>query len=149
MTASTALPAGFKVLCSACAQSLDAKTQFSPKMLKKKHPRCRACSSSKLSNQATGGHQSKKESKWASYYHTLQNAGIIRGLEEQVRFELLPAQRDPNGKQLERPLAYDADFVYIDDLGVHVVDAKGFRTEVYRLKRKLMLYLRHIRIEEV
>lgn len=43
-----------------------------------------------------------------------------------------------------------ADFVYnIVDTGEKVVeDTKGFKTEVYRIKKKLMLWVHKIRIIE-
>lgn len=145
------LPADFKVICSACGDTLDAATQFSKGQLKKKHPRCRACAPNKFSNQATNGHQSKKESKKAQHYRMLERVGVIHRLEEQVAFELIPRQLDPlTGKVLELACSYVADFVYYDNEGWrHVIDAKGMRTDVYRIKRKLMLHVHKIRIEEV
>lgn len=145
------LPEGFRVICSVCGDALDAATQFSKGQLKKKHPRCRACAPNKFSNRKTeSGHQSVKESKRARYLHSLLAAGIITDLREQVDYELIPAQRDAAGKLVEMACVYRADFVYTDDQGVlHVEDAKGMRTDVYKLKRKLMLSVHKIRIEEV
>lgn len=77
-------------------------------------------------------------------------AGRISDLQRQVKFQLLPAQRDKSGKTLERPVTYIADFAYHDSQGRYVVeDAKGTRTEAYKIKRKLMLYVHHIRVIEV
>jgi hypothetical protein len=50
----------------------------------------------------------------------------------------------------ERECKYIADFVYRDRDGNRVVeDCKGFRTPVYKLKKKLMLHVHGIRIVEV
>lgn len=77
----------------------------------------------------------------------LERAGQIAGLQRQVKFELLPAQRI-DGKVVERACSYVADFVYTEDGQQVVEDAKGMRTQEYRLKRKLMLYIHGIRIRE-
>ena len=79
----------------------------------------------------------------------LQRCGLISELREQVRFELIPAQFDASGHCLERSCSYIADFVYLDKNGVQVVeDTKGVRTDVYRIKRKLMLLKYGISIHE-
>ena len=96
----------------------------------------------------------------------LQRAGEIHNLERQVRFELVPTQREPDtigkrggvhkGKLIEKEVDYVADFVYIDKTGEKVVeDVKGYRdpsSAVYAkfvIKRKLMLWIHGIRIREV
>lgn len=80
----------------------------------------------------------------------LQKAGEISGLRCQVKFVLLPAQRDRNtGKVVERECAYVADFVYQKGGETVVEDTKGFRTKDYILKRKMMLWFHGIRIREV
>ena len=49
---------------------------------------------------------------------------------------------------IERPVRYVADFVYLEN-GIEVVeDCKGVRTKEYVIKRKLMLFLKGIRIRE-
>lgn len=78
----------------------------------------------------------------------LERAGAIQGLQRQVRFELIPSQRY-DGKVVERPCFYVADFVYQENGQTIVEDTKGFRTKDYVIKRKLMLYLCGIRIREV
>lgn len=88
--------------------------------------------------------------RWAEL-NILLRAKKIANLERQVKFELIPVQCGEDGKDIERECSYIADFVY-DDLerGEHVVeDAKGFRTPEYKIKRKLMLWLKGIKIEEV
>ena len=80
----------------------------------------------------------------------LEQAGRITDLQTQVSFPLLPAQKGPDGKVAERAVSYVADFVYQTEDGLQVVeDAKGYRTEVYKIKKKMMLYFHGIRIREV
>lgn len=103
---------------------------------------------------------SRKEAHRYVELTILQKAGEIRDLRRQVKFVLIPAQReapDPKakkpvlGKVIERECAYIADFVYEDArTGTTVVeDTKGLRTKEYIIKRKLMLYTFGIRIREV
>lgn len=143
------IPAGYLIVCSACGVPMPAGTAFAREQLKKKHPRCRSCAPNKFSNRREGGHQSKLEGGRAKLLRSAAAGGAIRNYAEQVPFELIPAQRDASGKIIERACSYIADFVYDDDLGHHVEDAKGMRTDVYKLKRKLMLWVHGIRIEEV
>lgn len=81
----------------------------------------------------------------------LQKAGEISNLQRQVKYPLIPHQRDGDtGKIIERGVDYIADFVYRDADGNTVVeDAKGARTKEYIIKRKLMLYVYNIRVFEV
>ena len=80
----------------------------------------------------------------------LEKAGVIKNLSRQVKFVLIPSQRDENGKVIERECSYKADFMYYDEAGETIVeDVKGFRTKEYIIKRKLMLYQYGIRIKEV
>ena len=78
----------------------------------------------------------------------LEKAGVITGLQRQVRYELIPSQKI-DGKVVERPVHYVADFVYQEDGQTIVEDTKGFKTKDYILKRKLMLHKHGIRIREV
>ena len=93
----------------------------------------------------------------------LEESGQITDLKRQFKFVLIPTQyeayerygkknqRLKDGKRLvEKECSYIADFVYRDDKGVLCVeDAKGFKTEAYIIKRKLMLQIYGIRIKEV
>ena len=84
----------------------------------------------------------------------LQKAGKIENLRLQVPYELIPAQYaevDGKKKCIERSVKYLADFMYYDKEKNEwiVEDAKGVRTEVYKLKRKLMLSVYGIQIHEV
>lgn len=73
----------------------------------------------------------------------LERAGKISGLKRQVTFELIPKQDG------ERACSYVADFVYCDADGNTVIeDCKGFRTDAYKIKRKLFLYRYGIKILE-
>ena len=94
-------------------------------------------------------HEAKRyqELRW------LQMSGLITDLKLQVPFELLPTQR-VNGKVVERPIKYIADFVYQEkepngESHTVVEDAKGMRTKEYVIKRKLMLAKYGIQIREV
>jgi len=96
---------------------------------------------------------------------SLQKTGAISDLKRQVKYVLIPAQREPDrvgarggkiqGRLIEREVAYIADFVYYDnDLGHEVVeDVKGCKSgnayAIFTLKRKMMLYFYGIRIKEV
>lgn len=76
-----------------------------------------------------------------------QRAGVIKDLRRQVKYELIP----PHTGRIrnERACNYIADFVYAKDGYVVVEDAKGVRTEVYKIKRKLMRDRYNIEIREV
>ena len=90
----------------------------------------------------------------------LQHAGKISDLQRQVKFELVPAQfetyerygkkgRLKDGRRrVELSVDYVADFVYTKDGKMVVEDVKGVRTVDYVIKRKLMLYLKGIKILE-
>ena len=93
---------------------------------------------------------SRKEANRYGELTLMEKAGEIRDLKLQRVYTLISAQRDENGKVIEQPLKYIADFVYKDREGRTVVeDAKGLKTDVYKIKRKLMLCLYGIRIQEV
>ena len=80
----------------------------------------------------------------------LQRAGKISSLERQVKFELIPSQKI-GGKVVERSCSYIADFVYVKDGETIVEDVKSEATKTpeYIVKRKLMLFIKGIRIQEV
>ncbi len=104
---------------------------------------------------------SRKEARRYHELFMLQKSGKIRDLQRQVPFLLLPDQREPDtigkrggihkGRIIERKVVYIADFCYFNcDSGEYTVeDTKGFKTEKYRLKKKLMLYFHGIRIKEI
>lgn len=92
----------------------------------------------------------------------LVRAGQIHDLMRQVKFELIPAQyetyerfSEKTGKRLtdgkrcvEKAVYYIADFVYWQDDQMVVEDSKGYRTDDYIIKRKLMRYMHGIKIYE-
>jgi hypothetical protein len=104
---------------------------------------------------------SKKEARRYQELLLLERNGIIKDIQRQVKFVLIPAQREPDsigarggvhkGKVLENECSYIADFVYFDNIANEVVveDTKGFRTKDYVIKRKLMLKIHGIKITEV
>lgn len=103
---------------------------------------------------------SRKEADRYIELNLLSRSGAITSLKRQVKFELIPAQYEPDiisprgkvkkGKLIERAVSYIADFVYTDENGKTVVeDTKGFRTKDYIIKRKLLLYMHGIRIKEI
>ena len=79
----------------------------------------------------------------------LEKAGKIKELELQKEFELQPSYK-LNNKTI-RKITYRADFTYktTEDNKLHVIDVKGYRTDVYRLKKKLFEYRYKIEIEEI
>jgi hypothetical protein len=100
---------------------------------------------SKFRNVKTDGYDSKKEARRAADLRLLEKAGAIRNFREQVSFLLIPACG------AERACYYKADFCYDEGPSPFhsvVEDCKGYRTEVYRLKRKLMLFVHGIAVRE-
>lgn len=94
---------------------------------------------------------SKREFERWCELSLLQRGKVITDLRRQVKYELIPAQKDDAGRVIERAVSYIADFVYTDrKTGQTVVeDAKGMKTKEYIIKRKLMLFIHGIRIREV
>lgn len=104
---------------------------------------------------------SRKEARRYQELLLMQRAGIIKNLQRQVKYVLIPAQyesyerygkigqRLKDGRKLvERECAYIADFVYEENGKTVVEDTKGFKTKDFIIKRKLLL-LQGIRIREV
>ena len=113
---------------------------------------------------------SKREAARYQELRLLERAGRISGLQTQVKYVLIPTQREasfevyksgPNkgrrkpGKVLECECSYIADFVYNQDGETVVEDVKGYRDQAsagyakFVIKRKLMLERYGIRIKEV
>jgi hypothetical protein len=85
---------------------------------------------------------SASESRRYQELKLLEAAGEITGLECQSKFPIFV-----NGDKI---CVYKADFLYCTvDSRLHIEDVKGFRTPVYRLKKKLIKALYYIDIEEV
>jgi hypothetical protein len=84
---------------------------------------------------------SKKEAMVYVKLKTLLGAGELTSLNRQVSFSFVH-----NGIKI---CTYRADFETIDKNGVrHLIDAKGFRTREYLIKKKLMKAFYGIDIEE-
>jgi len=104
---------------------------------------------------------SRKEAKRYNELLIRLKAGEISDLRLQVKFVLIPAQYEPDtvgvrggikkGKLIERECSYIADFVYTEDGKEVVEDVKSpiTRTPVYKVKKKLLLYVHGIRLKEV
>ena len=124
----------------------------------------------KFNARKSGRFGSQKEKQRFQELRLLERAGVIDNLRTQVKFVLIPAQREESrdvytrgpqkgkhkqGRVIEREVAYVADFVYHDintDREV-VEDVKGFKgSEAYKLyviKRKLLLWRYGIKIKEI
>ena len=93
---------------------------------------------------------SRLEAKRYTELKLLQKSGKIKELQLQPSFELIPSFKK-NGKTF-RKSTYKADFQYIDtETGKTIVeDVKGFKTELYKLKKKLFEYkFEHLTIKEI
>lgn len=123
-------------------------------------------SKSKFSNQklVVNGMRFDSKKEYERYLQLLDmlKNNEIKSLQRQVEFVLIPHQTEKiqkvlksgkikeEEKLIERRLCYVADFVYTDkNDNVIVEDVKGMRTHEYIIKRKLMLYLKGIRIKEL
>ena len=95
--------------------------------------------------------QSKKEAKRYNELKLLQRAGVIEELELQKVFELQPKYTNAKGEHI-RSITYKADFYYYDKQKERYIveDTKGYRTDVYKLKKKLFEYIYpNLTIEEL
>ena len=93
-------------------------------------------------------YRSKREAARHFELLLLQRAGKVENLNREVPFVLAPSVRY-SGKRATPALRYYADFVYTVG-GVQVVeDAKGMKTDVYKLKKHLMLSVHGIEVLEI
>lgn len=103
-----------------------------------------------------------KEARRYQELKLMQSAGMINGLKRQVKFVLIPAQREPDttgkrggkkkGALIERECAYYADYAYYTKEGNYVVEdvkSEATKTEQYKIKKKLMMYVHGIRVQEI
>lgn len=80
---------------------------------------------------------SRKEAKYYCDLKLLKQAGEIEYFELQPEFVLLEPKND---KVTGRGIKYRADFkVFYPNGKVKIVDTKGYKTNVYKLKKKLLL----------
>lgn len=84
---------------------------------------------------------SQKEAKRYQELKLLERGGVISALAMQVPYVL-----SVNGDKICK---YIADFAYVENATLVIEDAKGFKTPVYRLKKKLLKALYGIEIREV
>lgn len=77
----------------------------------------------------------------------MEKGHIITDLHRQVEFLLIPTQ-NICGETVRRAV-YVADFTYRIGDKLVVEDVKGFKTDVYKLKRKLMKMIHDIDVREV
>lgn len=90
---------------------------------------------------------SKREAARYEALKEMEKEGAIYDLRLQVPYTILPSMKDADGKTI-RGIKYVADFVYRQNGEEIVEDCKGFRTDVYKMKKKLMLYKYGITIRE-
>ena len=85
---------------------------------------------------------SKKEAEYYCQLKLLKQAGKIKDYMLQPRYELQPAFKK-NGKKY-RAITYIADFAIVNNDGttevVDVKSSKTFKTQVYRIKKKMFEY---------
>lgn len=89
---------------------------------------------------------STKEGKRYQELKLLERAGVIKDLELQKEFELQPSYKK-NGRTV-RKISYIADFCYYENGKYVVEDAKGCKTQVYKLKKKMFEYRYDYEIRE-
>lgn len=84
---------------------------------------------------------SKAEAQTYLVLREREKAGQIKDLTLQPPYVLQPAFTNMGGSKC-RPITYVADFTFYDvGLGrQRVIDTKGMKTEVYKIKRKLFDY---------
>ena len=83
---------------------------------------------------------SKDEMLYYQHLQNLQQLGIVKSFERQVRIELIPALTTFDGSK-QRPIHYIADFWVAYSSGYQTyVEVKGFANPTDLLKRKLYHY---------
>jgi hypothetical protein len=92
---------------------------------------------------------SKREAKHYDGLLILQATGLIRGLQRQVKYVLIPRQNDAQGKCLFRAVTYTADFTYWSGDQFVVEDAKGYPDPRWPMKKALMHLVYGILVREV
>lgn len=106
---------------------------------------------------------SKREYRRWCELKMMEASGVISDLQRQVKYVLIPTQREPDtigkrggihkGNVIEKEVAYIADFVYQSKGEIIVEDVKGYKGggayQVFTIKRKLMLWIHHIKVKEI
>lgn len=86
---------------------------------------------------------SKKEAKRYVQLKAFERAGLIKNLRLQVPYQIIAKSK------YGRAIKYIADFVYIEDEQTVVEDVKGYRTDVYKLKKRLMAEVYGVEVKEI
>lgn len=86
---------------------------------------------------------SKKEARRYKELVLMEKAKAIQDLQLQITFPLI--KKSKYGREIK----YIADFVYYEEGRLVVEDTKGYRTPVYKLKKRLMAELYGIVIREI
>lgn len=94
---------------------------------------------SKYGNKKVDWYASKKERNRAFELECLEKAGVIYDFRQQVPFVLQEAYTNNKWEKI-RPLKYRADFTYTRDGRKICEDTKGFRTDVFKIKKKIFEY---------
>lgn len=83
---------------------------------------------------------SQKEGKRYTELKLMERCGLIKDLELQKVYELQPTFKK-NNKTYQK-ITYKADFSYYDIEREQIIveDVKGFKTEVYKIKKKMFEY---------
>ena len=88
-------------------------------------------------NSPDGTFDSKYEYEEWCRLKLLERSGVIRNLMRQVPYVLIPTIRTTAGTL--KQITYYADFVYEEKGIVYMVDAKGYETETYKIKKRLLI----------
>lgn len=143
--------------CDKCGHESTISRFFGKKNVKELNELCRQCKlgvivyaplqmekKSKYKNKKIrqDGHKFDSDKEYRRYVQLrlLERTGKIKNLKCQVPY-LLQEGFDLKGKHY-RPIKYIVDFKYDDIKRNKVIleDVKGFKTEVYKIKKKLLLY---------
>lgn len=102
---------------------------------------------------------SKKEGLQYLIYKNMKKKGLIKDFKMQVLYKLIPSQKVPGTKRvIEIPVTYRLDFLIThNDDSLEHIDVKAWdkktnkflTTPDYIIKRKLMLYVHNIKINEI
>lgn len=100
---------------------------------------------------------SQKEANRFAELKLMQKAGLIKDLQRQKKYCVIPTVEGEKGKIKQRATYYIADFVYYEKqsntnwwkLVVEDVKSPATITATYKLKKKLMLWRYGIEIKEV
>lgn len=86
-------------------------------------------------------HASQKEANRCNELTLLERAGEIKFLKQQPKFTL--QRRFKYHDKVVRAITYTADFSYFDleHRKFIVEDVKGFKTQLYKLKKKMLLFI--------